>query len=146
MHSVPFRVIAMVGVEDGVFPRASRPRAWDPFAQPAPYEHDRRILDRHLFLESILCARDVLLVFGRGFESVRGQRVPMSVVVEELAELLEPDSTQRSLVRAHPLQPWSPRSFADAARLPYGKAVVDAAQTVDFNGADSSRGAKLRTG
>ncbi len=142
MRSVPFRVIALLGMDDGAFPRVDRPPSWDPFAAPAPFEHDRRSLDRHLFLESILCARDALIVLGRGFEGSRGEGVPLSVVVEELAELLHgalpaaaaaaaaagrPGDARRVL-REHPLQPWSPRAYADPAGLPFGAAGVAAAQ------------------
>lgn len=123
MRSVPFRIIAMVGMDDGAFPRSSRPRAWDPFARPRADEHDRRTLDRHLFLESLLCARDALLVFGRGFESGRGRAVPLSVIIEELREHLP-----APLVRTHPLQPWSPAAYADPARLPFGAAALHAAE------------------
>jgi exodeoxyribonuclease V gamma subunit len=160
MRSVPFRVIALLGMDDGVFPRMSRLPAWDPFAIPAKFEHDRRSLDRHLFLESILCARDALLVFGRGFESTRGARIPLSIVVEELRELLQkawtplaarahdqagPTASGSSAnvadsnnlpatqerwpgFRDHPLQPFSPRCFADNARLPFGSQVQKAAR------------------
>jgi exodeoxyribonuclease V gamma subunit len=121
MRSVPFRVIAMVGLDDGAFPRAGRMPAWDPFARPRRGEYDRRTVDRHLFLEAILCARDALLIFGTGFEPKRGARAPLSVVVSELSEVLgaglgrDPDA----LPIAHPLQPWSTRAFEDAARLPF---------------------------
>ncbi len=80
MRSVPFRVIAVLGLDDGAFPRPGRTPAWDPFATPRPAEHDRRKIDRHLFLEAVLCARDALLLFGNGFEAARGARVPLSVV------------------------------------------------------------------
>jgi exodeoxyribonuclease V gamma subunit len=144
MRSVPFRVVALLGMDDGVFPRVNRAPSWNPFARPAPFEHDRRSLDRHLFLESILCARDAFLVFGRGFESARGERVPLSVVVEELSDLLKAaqplpaasgvESSETAeggglrFVREHPLQPWSPSAFVDELRRPFGNAVVAAAQ------------------
>ena len=122
MRSVPFRVVAMIGMDDDSFPRPSRPTAWDPFATPKPQEHDRRSLDRHLFLESVLCARDALLVYGRGFEGARGEEVPLSVVVEEVADLLAQAlgiEKPRDLLRVHPLQPWSIKAFEDGSRLPY---------------------------
>ena len=122
MRSVPFRVVAMIGMDDDSFPRPSRPAAWDPFATPKPQEHDRRSLDRHLFLESVLCARDALLIYGRGFEGARGEEVPLSVVVEEVADLLAQAlgiEKPRDLLRVHPLQPWSLKAFEDGSRLPY---------------------------
>ncbi len=117
MRSVPFRVIAMVGMDDRAFPRRGRLAAWDPFAARRPGEHDRRDVDRHLFLEALLCARDALLVFGTGFEPKQGEPVPLAVPVTELAEVvaahvgLEPDL----VVRRHPLQPWSDGGTFDPA-------------------------------
>ena len=130
MRSVPFRVVAMIGMDDDSFPRPSRPAAWDPFATARPQEHDRRSLDRHLFLESLLCARDALLIYGRGFEAARGEEVPLSVVVEELADLLAQAlgiEKSRDLLRGHPLQPWSLKAFEDAGRRPYDATWADAA-------------------
>lgn len=130
MRSVPFRVVAMIGMDDDSFPRPSRPAAWDPFATAKPQEHDRRSLDRHLFLESLLCARDALLIYGRGFEAARGEEVPLSVVVEELADLLAQAlgiEKSRDLLRGHPLQPWSLKAFKDASRRPYDATWAEAA-------------------
>jgi exodeoxyribonuclease V gamma subunit len=130
MRSVPFRVVAMIGMDDDSFPRPSRPAAWDPFAMAKPQEHDRRSLDRHLFLESLLCARDALLIYGRGFEAARGEEVPLSVVVEELADLLAQAlgiEKSRDLLRGHPLQPWSLKAFEHASRRPYDATWAEAA-------------------
>ncbi len=130
MRSVPFRIVAMLGLDDGVFPRSDHPAAWDPFSERRPGEHDRRTIDRHLFLESLLCARDALLVFGTGFEAQRGAPAPMSVVVSELAEVVaagvgrQPDQ----LAVEHPLQPWSERAFDDDRRRPFDRLWVDAAR------------------
>ena len=130
MRSVPFRVVAMIGMDDDSFPRPSRPPSWDPFATIRPQEHDRRGLDRHLFLESLLCARDALLIYGRGFEPTRGDAVPLSVVVEELVDLLAQAcgiEQPRDLLRIHPLQPWSLKAFEETARRPYDATWAEAA-------------------
>ena len=131
MRSVPFRIVAMVGMDDDSFPRPSRPAAWDPFATAKPQEHDRRSLDRHLFLESLLCARDALLIYGRGFEPARGEDVPLSVVVEEFADLLAGAlgvEKPRDLLRIHPLQPWSLKAFEDATCRPFDPTWAEAAR------------------
>lgn len=137
MRSVPFRVIAVVGLDDGVFPRASRPPSWDPFAAPRHGEYDRRTADRHLFLETLLCARDALLLFGTGFGPKRGERLPLSVVVSELGEVVARGtgaSSPEDALILHPLQPWSARAFADPARAPFdslwarARAALDAAK------------------
>ncbi len=144
MRSVPFRLIAMLGLDGGVFPRRQQPAPWDPFAEPRAGEHDRGALDRHLFLESLLCAQDAFLLFGTGFEPKRGQEVPLSMVATELEELVlrgvgrtvsSAKDTARSgndaeagsdatvsarntswPRRRHPLQPWSERAFPQSPR------------------------------
>jgi exodeoxyribonuclease V gamma subunit len=130
MRSVPFRVVAMIGMNDDSFPRPSRLPSWDPFATMKPQEHDRRSLDRHLFLESLLCARDALLIYGRGFEPARGDAAPLSVVVEELVDLLAQAvgvEQPRDLLRVHPLQPWSLNVFEEESRRPYDATWAEAA-------------------
>ncbi len=133
MRSVPFRIIAMIGLDGGEFPRRSQPAAWDPFAAPRVGEHDRGALDRHLFLESLLCAREAFLLFGTGFEPKRGAEEPLSVVTAELEELLlrgvgrtvESAAHTSWPRRRHPLQPWSEKAFrtegpgAAPPRLPF---------------------------
>jgi exodeoxyribonuclease V gamma subunit len=139
MRSVPFRVIAVLGLDDGLFPRPARTPAWDPFATPRPGEHDRRTVDRHLFLEAVLCARDALLLFGNGFEPKRGTRVPLSVVASEIVEVVAAGVGRdpADLLIEHPLQPWSEKAFADERRLPVDALWVHAARALRGERVDS---------
>ena len=129
MRSVPFRVVALLGMDDRAFPRGDRPRTWDPMGERRPGERDRREVDRHLLLEAILCARERLLLLWSGHDVQQGKDQPAAVPVEELLECLAQltASEREELVREHPLQPWSARNFgrppdghdhgmADAAR------------------------------
>lgn len=132
MRSVPFRVIALVGMDDGAFPRAGASPAWDPMARrPRAGEYDRRTVDRHLFLEALLSARDALLVFYTGFEPKQGKSVPPSVVVVELQEALKatagPDAAEPC---KHPLQPWSPRAFETDRLRPFDPWTARAAEAL----------------
>ncbi|MCB9738626.1 MAG: exodeoxyribonuclease V subunit gamma [Deltaproteobacteria bacterium] len=116
MRSVPFRVIALLGMDDGVFPRGRPPTSWSPFATPEPGERDRREVDRHLLLEAVLSAQDHLLVFWDGFDLQRGEQRPAAVPIEELLDLLvdrsaTEDAERKAWVHAWPMQPWSPRRF-----------------------------------
>jgi exodeoxyribonuclease V gamma subunit len=146
MRSVPFRVVALLGMDDGTFPRGSMPKTWDPFGERLPGERDNREIDRHLLLEAMLSARDHLLVLWSGFDVRSGERTPAAVPVEEILEVLteawtrahpttpsETDhGTGRLFVRAHPLQPWglgahmgaTPRVFD--ARLQRAAAMLEA--------------------
>ena len=69
MRSIPFRVVALVGMCDGAFPRQSRSPGFDLIAR-SPRRGDRSLRDedRYLFLEAILSARDCLYLSYVGTE------------------------------------------------------------------------------
>ncbi len=113
MRSVPFQVVALLGMDDGVFPRSSTPPSWDPFAVPRPGERDRRATDRHLLLEALMCARGAVLVLWSGRSVTTGKPLPAAVPIEELlAAVAQQTASHRDqLVTEHPLQPWSTKAF-----------------------------------
>jgi len=139
MRSIPFRVVCLLGMNDGAFPRSGRTVDFDLIkrgTEPArPGDRDRRKDDRYLFLETILAAREQLIITFTG-QSIRDNNPrPPSVVVSELidsvADLhLPPKSAsdteresidkddlkrrqaiERHLVIQHPLQSFSRRYF-----------------------------------
>ncbi|MDZ4184365.1 MAG: exodeoxyribonuclease V subunit gamma [Desulfuromonadales bacterium] len=90
MRSVPFRVIALIGMNDGDFPRSSHPTGFDLMTQkPQPCDPSRRDEDRYLFLEALLSARQRLLITWQGEDPRDGSKSPPSVVVGELLDALE---------------------------------------------------------
>ena len=118
MRSIPFRVIALIGMNYEVFPRKDRAPAFDLLAE-SPRRGDRTVRDedRGVFLEAILSARDRLLVthVGQGLQD--NAPIPPSVVVSELLDSLRPALTTEdaeALIVRHPLQPFSPRYFRSA--------------------------------
>lgn len=127
MRSVPFRVVALLGMDDRAFPRGSRPRTWDPMGERLPGERDRREIDRHLLLEAILSARDRLLLLWSGHDVQQGRQQPAAVPIEELLETLGTltGRSRSQLVVRHPLQPWSAANFgAPAASFDQGMALA----------------------
>jgi exodeoxyribonuclease V gamma subunit len=148
MRCLPFRVIALLGFNDGAFPRESRPPGFDLMAHNPQYgDRSRRADDRYLFLETLLSASDVLYLsyVGRGIQD--NGVIPPSVVVSDLLDAagrsfvledappqpalgnealkwrrIERERLLKHLITEHPLQPFSPRYFKDAAfigkRLP----------------------------
>ena len=89
MRGIPFRVICLLGMQDGSFPRTPSPLAFDLMAQkPRPGDTSRREDDRYLFLEALLSARDRFYVSYLG-QSVRDNSArPPSVVVSELQDYI----------------------------------------------------------
>ncbi len=124
MRSVPFRVVCMLGLSDGAFPRGNRRLGFDLIAaEPRPGDRSRRADDRYLFLEALLAARDRVHLSYVGQSIQDNGDLPPSVVVsdllEQLAQSLIPppphpttaDGLREHLWVRHPMQPFSPRYF-----------------------------------
>jgi len=145
MRSVPFRVVVLLGMNDGVFPRSGRVPDWSPFATPRFAEYDRRAIDRHMALEALLSARDALLVYGTGFEPKQGERIALSTVVSELGELVaHATGREGSFECTHPLHPWSERAFEPGAPPVFDGSWAEAASRMR-RGESSTRRAGLES-
>jgi exodeoxyribonuclease V gamma subunit len=113
MRSIPFRVVCLLGMNEGDFPRSPRPVEFDLVqnGELPRWAGDRstRDDDRYLFLETIFAARERLIVTytGRGVRDNRPR--PPSTVVSELLDYLEHRAgVERSaLVVEHRLQGFS---------------------------------------
>jgi exodeoxyribonuclease V gamma subunit len=120
MRSVPFKVICLLGLNDTAYPRHNRAPGFDLVAQD-PKRGDRNIrdVDRELFLEALLSAREVFYLSYVG-QSLRDNKpLPPSVLVSEVlgyvAENFETPIGE--FVIQHPLQAFSPRNFQANGRL-----------------------------
>lgn len=132
MRSIPFRVVCVLGMSDGAFPRSVHPLGFDRMAsEPKTGDRTPRDDDRYLFLEAILAARDSLLISYVGRSIHNNAAIPPSVLVGELLDLLtdsftvEEGSVMNRVLVHHPLQPFSPSYFgrsADPRLFSYSKA------------------------
>jgi exodeoxyribonuclease V gamma subunit len=128
MRAIPARVVFVLGLSDGMFPRPSSGIDFDLLrARPRPGDRSRRDDDRYAFLEAILCARERLVLGYVGQSSQDDRDLPPSVVLAELLDLLGdafyvPGTEERSpaaralavrsrLLVRQPMQPFSPRNF-----------------------------------
>jgi exodeoxyribonuclease V gamma subunit len=118
MRSIPVRVVALLGMNDGSFPRQSRSPGFDIMpAAPRPGDRSLRDEDRYLFLEALLSARERLYISYTGLSIRDNSVIPPSVLVSELLDFLErgyrrgTGDFQHSLVTQHRLQPFSPAYF-----------------------------------
>lgn len=123
MRAIPFRLIALLGMNDESYPRTQPPTDFDLIASdPRPGDRSRREDDRYLFLEAILSARDRLIVSWTGRSNTDDEARPPSVLVAQLRDhidrcwrLKNGDRDNRrpseALTVVHPLQPFSPRYF-----------------------------------
>jgi exodeoxyribonuclease V gamma subunit len=133
LRNLPFRVVGIIGLNDGAFPAAARPREFDLMvAQPRASDRQRRLDDRNLFLDLVLAARERLYLSYTG-RSIRDNSVrPPSVVVAELIETLLPAlaKARQHLVIDHPLQAFAESYFRDGdpRRRSFNRELCDALQ------------------
>ncbi|WP_413726679.1 exodeoxyribonuclease V subunit gamma [Sodalis sp. RH16] len=89
MRSIPFKVVCLLGMNDGVYPRSLPPMGFDLMArQPRRGDRSRRDDDRYLFLEAMLSAqrRFYISFIGRSIQD-NTLRYP-SVLVSELTDYI----------------------------------------------------------
>ncbi|MBK1736209.1 exodeoxyribonuclease V subunit gamma, partial [Halorhodospira abdelmalekii] len=114
MRSIPFRILAILGLNDDDFPRQRPPLGFDLMADapPRPGDRSRRGDDRYLFLEALLSARERLYLSYQGRDVKTNSERQPSLVLSELLNYLEQSSTwQRSAIRQLPLQPFSRANY-----------------------------------
>jgi exodeoxyribonuclease V gamma subunit len=108
MRSVPHRVICLLGLDDGVFPRGGSIDGDDVLARlPMVGEPDVRSQDRQLFLDAIMSAREHLVITYTGFSETSGQERPPSVPLREFLDVVE-ETAGRSVVDEHKAQAFHP--------------------------------------
>ena len=144
MRLIPFKVICLLGMNDGDYPRRDAGGALNrltaALGTPRRQVGDRSVRedDRFLFLQLLASAGQVFYLSFLGNDPRTGEARPPSVVVSELMDVAARyfadagDAAARLLVR-HPLQPFAPQAFgapADAREAP-----ADAARRVGFHNA-----------
>jgi len=114
MRSIPFKVIALLGLNDGEFPKVDRHPTFDLVGQNFRQgDRSRRADDRYQFLEVLLSARQQLIITYIGQSIHHNDDIPPSVVVSELLDILENTYKMQNVINKHPLQAFSRQYFAD---------------------------------
>lgn len=123
MRSVPHRVVAIVGLDDGSFPRHPEMDGDDVLAaSPLVGDRDARSEDRQLLLDAVLAAEDHLVVAYSGRDERTNRPRPPCAPLSELLDVIDATVSTgdgrpaRDHVRvAHPLQSFDRRNFAAGA-------------------------------
>lgn len=126
MRSVPHRVIVLLGLDDGAFPRRSV-RDGDDLLTRDPWvgDHDPRSEDRQLLLDAICAAEEHLVITYTGHDERTGAPVPPAVPLGEVLDAVDravvvgaatapgaPRRGREAITTQHPLQPFDARVFA----------------------------------
>ncbi|GAB3373135.1 exodeoxyribonuclease V subunit gamma [Lysobacter rhizosphaerae] len=124
LRLLPFRVIALLGMNDGDYPRRDPAGGLNKLAAelggPTRRHGDRSLRedDRFLFLQLFAAANDVLYLSYLGADPRDGSEREPSVLVSELldtaARYHAPTQKRSALVVQHPLQPFAPAAFGAA--------------------------------
>ncbi len=146
MRSVPHRVVCLLGLDDGVFPRRSAADGDDLLARaPCVGDRDSRGEDRQLLLDAVLAASDHLVITYSGRDERTNVERPPAVPVWELLDVADAtcrldDGVEGARVRdrivvEHPLQPFDGRNYLDGA---LGRTGAWSFDTVNLAGARSA--------
>lgn len=126
LRGLPFRVICALGFDERSFPRRDRDQQLNRIrSQRRSGDRSRRLDDRQAMLDLFISARQALIISYVGRDLQTDDPKNPSALVRELI-----DCTSEQLVQSHPLQPFSPKYFADGVSLySYSPAWVRAAQS-----------------
>ncbi|WP_417697877.1 exodeoxyribonuclease V subunit gamma [Pseudomonas sp.] len=126
MRAIPFKLVCLLGMNDGDYPRAQPPLDFDLMGSDyRPGDRSRREDDRYLLLEALLSAREKLYISWVGRSIRDNSDRPASVLVGQLRDhlasgwRLTDDSKDllEALTQEHPLQPFSARYFHQGSAL-----------------------------
>jgi len=120
MRSIPFKIVCLIGMNSGAFPRQSRRLGFDRMvAAPRPGDRNRRDDDKYLFLEALISARERLYISYVGRSIQDNTPLPPSVLVSELVDTLVEvyGVDDAALITRHPLQAYSPAYFQEGSGL-----------------------------
>ena len=123
MRSMPYRVVCLLGMNEGDFPRRAPQVDFDLLTlqgMARPGDRSRRDDDRYLMLEALLSARDTLYISWVGHNIRDNTEQPPSVLISQLQDYLRSgwkvDLAEHTT--AYPLQPFSEKYFYTSPRRP----------------------------
>jgi len=118
MRSIPFKIIAVLGLNDGQYPRQRQPLGFDLLdITPAKLgDRSRRGDDRYLFLEAIISARKALYLSYQGRNIRTNTEQQASLVLKELMEYIQQGygwsfEGENSQLRQLAMQPFSSSNY-----------------------------------
>lgn len=147
MRTIPFKVVALLGMDSGAFPRAGEVLGFD-LMERELQRGDRapRDDDRMTFLETIAAAERHLIVTWTGLRATDRRELDAAGPVAELMETvrrgLDPEGEKRQsmprgltelpspLLVKHPLQPFTPSNFRERHPLSFDLRYLSGARQI----------------
>lgn len=114
LRGLPYRVICVLGLNEGVFPKPYHPPAFDLMVPPQPGDAWPGWLERDCFLQALCAAQDYLYLSYQGQRPQDNSVQPPSLVISELLTCLGEPSPIR-----HPLHPFGARYFNQTGLFSY---------------------------
>ena len=114
VRSIPFKIIALIGINEDAFPRKPKVPEFDLMVQqPEPQDRNRKEEDRNLFLESILAAEKVHYCSYIGQSAVDNEMIPPSSITSEWLDILSVYSGLKpgEIIQKEPLNSFSATLF-----------------------------------
>lgn len=132
MRSIPFQKVCLLGLNDTVFPKNDFHPPFDLLGDTfLPGDRSRRSDDRYQFLEAILSARSSLYLSYVGQSIRSNDKLPPSVVVSELIELVQLYGVYE-LTDKHPLHGFSLSYFDGSCDLfSYDSQLMEVSSALD---------------
>ena len=144
MRSIPFKVVGLLGLNFDKFPRREVAASFNLLQKDKRRRGDRNVKenDKHLFLETLLSAKEYLYISYIGASVKDNTALPPSVLVDELLDYIQEGYTEKEnirklLVTQHPLHSFSKKYNAALPRYynyqdgkkPPQQTVIDNAKT-----------------
>ncbi len=113
-RSIPFKIIAMIGMDHHSFPRRASTLSFDLMAEaPRPGDRNSRKGDLYLFLENLISSKDSIYLSWQAKDSKGTADIPPSPVIDQLLDYIDlnysfnGESPVDSIVTRTPLHPFS---------------------------------------
>ena len=120
MRSLPFKLVCLLGMNDGVFPRRDSRNSFDLMKNKwQPGDPAARDEDRYLMLETLLSVRQKLIISYCGRDNRDDSERQPSIVIKELTDYIDhyfihnnsSINFSAAITRRHPLQAFSAKNY-----------------------------------
>ena len=120
MRAIPAKVIALLGMSDGAYPRQEPKLSLNLMAghPKTDYTPSQTDFDRYLFLEALLSTRKKLLISYLGYSQSDGKEQPPSLIIQELLGYLDKSARVEGMkpsdvcVVKHPFRSYDEKYFS----------------------------------